>query len=97
MAGQDTSATPAEPDRRTLFEVVPAPAVLTELARGFLLVRDSDPERAVRFAATFLKERAGEVRPQTVPEVPKVTLARLAFGRYPRGAVEPSAPWGSRR
>jgi hypothetical protein len=40
-----------------IHAVIPVHEVLTELARGFLLVRDSDPERAVRFAATFLRER----------------------------------------
>lgn len=39
-----------------LAEVVPARAVLTELARGFLLSAP-DPERAKRFATSFLKEQ----------------------------------------
>ncbi|HTP55195.1 MAG TPA: hypothetical protein VML53_00825 [Thermoplasmata archaeon] len=89
MSGISSGGDPPDPERRELKEVVPAPAVLTELARGFLLVRDSDPDRAVRFAATFLRERAGAPRPERVETVPKITLARLALGRTPQGAVEP--------
>lgn len=92
MSGSVPDRGPPDPERKTLQEVVPAPAVLTELARGFLLVRDSDPDRAVRFAATFLKERAGAPRPERVETVPKITLARLSLGRSPRGAVEPGGP-----
>ncbi|MGB6499850.1 MAG: hypothetical protein WBG19_00395 [Thermoplasmata archaeon] len=89
MTGAPPEHDPTDPERKGLFEVVPAPAVLTELARGFLLVRDSDPERALRFASTFLRERAGSPRPERVEAVPKITLARLSLGRSPRGAVEP--------
>jgi len=69
-------------------EVVPARAVLTELARGFLLAHDSDPAQAVRFAATFLKERSGRVPPAHVEPIQRVTMARLALGRFPQGAIE---------
>ena len=69
-------------------EVVPARAVLTELARGFLLVHQSDRDQAIRFASTFLKERAGRSVPARVETVPRVTMARLALGRFPQGAVE---------
>jgi hypothetical protein len=69
-------------------EVVPARAVLTELARGFLLVQGSDPERAVQFATTFLRERAGRTPPTRVESVNRVTMARLTLGRFPQGAVE---------
>jgi len=69
-------------------EVVPARAVLTELARGFLLVQESDPAQAVRFAATFLRERAGRHPPAHVESVHSVTMARLALNRFPQGAVE---------
>ena len=96
MTGPEAPRDPPDPDRKSILEVVPAPAVLTELARGFLLVRDSDPERAVRFAATFLKERSGDRRPEQLPSAPKITLARLALGRFPRGAVEPSGPYPTR-
>ncbi len=69
-------------------EVVPARAVLTELARGFLLVHESDPARAVQFATTFLQERAGRAAPTRVEPVNHVTMARLSLGRFPQGAVE---------
>jgi hypothetical protein len=69
-------------------EVVPTRAVLTELARGFLLVQESDPAQAVRFATTFLKERAGRCPPTRVEPVHNVTMARLSLGRFPQGAVE---------
>jgi hypothetical protein len=69
-------------------EVVPERAVLTELARGFLLVNDSDRAQAVQFAGAFLKERAGRSVPGRVDSVPHVTMARLALGRFPQGAVE---------
>jgi len=69
-------------------EVVPARAVLTELARGFLLVHETDRAQAVQFAATFLKERAGRSVPPRVESVPHVTMARLSLGRFPQGAVE---------
>lgn len=72
-------------------EVVPPRSVLTELARGFLLSRETDGSRATRFASTFLRERHGEpVDPPEPPAPP--TFARLFLGRLPRGAVErPSA------
>jgi hypothetical protein len=69
-------------------EVVPARAVLTELARGFLLVHQSDPDRALRFATTFLQERAGRPAPTRIESVHSVTMARLSLGRFPQGAVE---------
>ena len=84
-AGEDA---PRSLDR--LREVVPARAVLTELARGFLLVHDSNPARAVRFAESFLKERAGTLSPPRVESARPVTLARLRLGKTPDGAVEPS-------
>jgi hypothetical protein len=75
-----------------LREVVPARAVLTELARGFLLVRESDRERAVRFAVTFLKERAEPPArsPSALPSPPP--FAQRSLGRSPRGAVERPDP-----
>ncbi len=75
-----------------LREVVPARAVLTELARGFLLVRESDRERAVRFAVTFLKERSeppGRGGPVPGPSPP---FAQRSLGRTTRGAVERPDP-----
>ncbi len=85
------SADSEDDEDEAIREVVPARAVLTELARGFLLVHESNPARAVRFAQTFLKERSGRVTPPHIESVPKVTIARLALGRFPRGAVEPAA------
>lgn len=68
---------------------MPARAVLTELARGFLLVHVSNPERARQFATTFLREKAGALPPARLEPMTKVTMARLALGRLPRGAIEP--------
>jgi hypothetical protein len=83
--------TPREADDKTLEEVVPARAVLTELARGFLLVQESNPDRARAFAQTFLREREGAGIEARAPPVRKVTLARLALGRVGQGPVEPSS------
>jgi hypothetical protein len=64
-----------------LEEVIPPRAVLTELARGFLMVHEVNPESARRFALTFLKEHSG-----APPPPPKVVPAeRLASVR--RGVV----------
>jgi len=76
------------PDAETPHEVVPARAVLTELARGFLLVRESDRERAVRFARTFLRERAGPPQLPSPPSPPAPPSAQRSLGRSPWGAVE---------
>ncbi|MCI4372563.1 MAG: hypothetical protein L3K02_02815 [Thermoplasmata archaeon] len=81
---------PREADERSLTEVVPTRAVLTELARGFLLVHESNPDRARAFAKTFLLEREGTTSEVRIEPVRQVTLARLALGRNPQGAVEPS-------
>jgi hypothetical protein len=75
-----------------LDDVVPPRAVLTELARGFLLSHQSDPDGARRFAQTFLKEHAGPA-----PPPPRVAPAeRLASVR--RGVLsalrEPPGPPG---
>ncbi len=78
-----------DPEIEDIEKIVPVRAVLTELARGFLLVHESNPEIAVRFAAGFLREQAGRVEPARVEPVKKVTLARLSLGRRPHGAVEP--------
>ena len=85
---------PADPELETIHEVVPARAVLTELARGFLLVHDSNPARAARFAETFLHEFAGAHADPRAEPVGRVTVARLGLGRSPRGAVEPRTPPG---
>jgi hypothetical protein len=84
---------PPEPDRVDLDEireVVPARAVLTELARGFLLVHESNPARAVQFAETFLREVAH------APATPRADIARplpearLRRSGGSRGSVDPS-------
>jgi hypothetical protein len=84
-----TRPAPREADEKSLSEVVPARAVLTELARGFLLVQESNPDRARAFAKTFLQEREGASSEVRIEPVRKVTLARLALGRTPQGAIEP--------
>ncbi|MGI0071695.1 MAG: hypothetical protein ACRECT_06475 [Thermoplasmata archaeon] len=81
---------PPDPNLEHLREVVPARVVLTELARGFLLMHESNPDRAVRFAETFLREQAEALAPSRIETTRPVTYARLRLGRSPRGAVEPS-------
>jgi len=62
-----------------LDDVVPPRAVLTELARGFLMSQQSDPEGARRFAQTFLRERSG-VPPEPPRVVPAERLASVRRG-----------------
>jgi hypothetical protein len=78
-----------EREAEQIHEVVPARAVLTELARGFLLVHETNPMAAVRFAETFLREQTGRHPGSRAEAEPRPTRARLALGRFPRGAVEP--------
>lgn len=79
------SSEPPAPARREawttlpLDEVVPPRAVLTELARGFLMVHEVNPESARRFAQTFLKEHAGAPPPQA-KLVPAERLASVRRG-----------------
>jgi hypothetical protein len=98
VAGRSmTSAeTGSDPEATGIAEIVPARAVLTELARGFLLVHATDRDHAVRFAAGFLREQAGRGERPRVEPVQKVTLARLSLGRHYRGAVEPPGLPGPR-
>ncbi len=77
-----------EEEAEAIREVVPERAVLTELARGFLLVHESDRNQALQFATTFLKEYTGRSNPASVESVHRVTMARLSLGRFPQGAVE---------
>jgi hypothetical protein len=64
-------------DNLPLDEIVPPRVVLTELARGFLLSQDADPERAKRFATSFLRERAGPPGPgRIVPMNRRPTVHR---------------------
>ena len=79
-----------------LHAVIPARAVLTELARGFLLVRDSDPKRAARFAATFLKERVGSEVSGIAPRPGPVTPAYASLGQPARGPVDRAGSGGGR-
>jgi hypothetical protein len=69
-------------------EEVAARAVRTELARGFLLVHETDRAQAIQFATTFLKERSGRPAPARSESIHRVTMARLSLGRFPMGAVE---------
>jgi hypothetical protein len=89
MAVPPGRRTSGEPSFR---EIVPARAVLTELARGFLLVRESDRERAVRFAATFLREHAEPVSRPTPAAYPATPTAQRSLGRASGGAVERPDP-----
>ena len=84
----DRRADAFEEEVEKIEEVVPTRAVLTELARSFLLVHDTDPAQAVRFAVTFLKEQTGRQPPVRVEPVNQVTMSRLSLGRFPQGAVE---------
>jgi hypothetical protein len=87
-------ATPPEespdPEVESLRTVVPGRAVLTELARGFLLVHESNPGRAVRFAEGFLKECSERQADPRVDASRPVTDARRRLGRLPSGAVDPT-------
>jgi hypothetical protein len=62
-----------------LDDVVPARAVLTELARGFLMVHETDPDHARRFAQTFLREQAAPP-PTENRVVPAERLASVRRG-----------------
>ena len=68
---------PPPSENRPIAEIVPARAVLTELARGFLLANHADPERAKKFASSFLRERAGPPGPgRIVPMNRRPTVHR---------------------
>jgi hypothetical protein len=91
MPSANDPETSPDAEAEEIRAIVPPRAVLTELARGFLLVHESNPARARRFAETFLKEQTGQARTSRVEPVPQVTLARLSLGRFHRGAVEPTS------
>ena len=80
MGEPEEPPAPVDPRKRTLplAEIVPARAVLTELARGFLLVQQSNPEHAREFARTFLKERSAPTAPTRI--LPTSELARVRRG-----------------
>jgi hypothetical protein len=81
---------PAPVDSGRIAEIVPARAVLTELARGFLMVNAGDPERAKQFASSFLREQVG--RPGAGRVVPPSRRPGLRPGGAPlrRGAYSVS-------
>jgi hypothetical protein len=66
----------APPVLESVASVVPSRAVLTELARGFLMLHDSDPGRATRFAATFVREQVAETGPPSVTLLPRLPQVR---------------------
>jgi hypothetical protein len=92
MPSEDRPTDPKDAEVESVRAVVPPRAVLTELARGFLLVHDSDRAQALRFAETFLKEQTGRLAETPAEPPTRPTRARLALGRFPRGAVEPAPP-----
>ena len=89
MAPEGEEADREAAELEALREVIPGRAVLTELARGFLLVQSSNPQRAVQFAATFLRECTGASAPERIEGTRPVTVAQLRFGRSGHGPVEP--------
>ena len=89
MPSANDPGTSSDAEAEEIRVVVPPRAVLTELARGFLLVHESNPARARRFAETFLKEQTGQGAAPRAEPILHVTLARLSLGRLPHGAVEP--------
>ena len=77
--GDDVVGEPAPAsDLYPLRGIVPERAVLTELARGFLLAHESDPCQARRFAASFLRERSGE--PASMRVVPRAQVPSVRRG-----------------
>jgi hypothetical protein len=90
MGSTDEAVDPPPSTDETFRAVVPARAVLTELARGFLLVHESNPDRAVRFAETFLRERAEAADAPAAAPTPRPSPGRLRFGRTSRGSIDPS-------
>ena len=81
---------PLEEPTRELREVVPARAVLTELARGFLLVQASNPARAVEFATTFVRECSGTAAAARAEADRRARNPRRRWTPSDTGAVEPS-------
>lgn len=73
----------SEENLRAITEIVPARAVLTELARGFLLAQSADPRRAREFASTFLKEKAGRPGPGRIVPVNRRPTVRRRVAELP--------------
>jgi hypothetical protein len=76
-----------------LDEIVPARAVLTELARGFLLSHANSPQRATQFAVTFLNECNGGIKPAArVVPLQRAAIVRRGVSRSLHD--ESSNGWG---
>jgi hypothetical protein len=90
MSPDPDETAPSTEGLRPFREVVPARAVLTELARGFLLVQGSNPERARQFAATFVRECAGSAAAGRPDAVRPVRVAARRRTPVDTGPVEPS-------
>jgi hypothetical protein len=91
MGASEARRRPPVTPERPLEEIVPARAVLTELARGFLLVQNSNPEHAAQFARSFLKEQVGPPAPDRVVPLERVPIVRRGVAtalREPR--LDPS-------
>ncbi|MGA7923537.1 MAG: hypothetical protein WCA77_06135 [Thermoplasmata archaeon] len=75
---------------------VPHRAVLTELARGFLLTHASDPDQAAQFAATFLREHEGTFVPGRVVSPRHIASVRKGVAAAVHESGRPmSGPVGS--
>jgi hypothetical protein len=85
-----TPRRPPEEPTHELREVVPARAVLTELARGFLLVHTSNPERALQFATTFVRECSGTAAAARAEATRRALSPRRPWGTTDTGPVDPS-------
>jgi hypothetical protein len=81
---------PRDEPTRELQEIVPARAVLTELARGFLLVQATNPGRALQFATTFVRECSGVAAAARAEATRPATNVRRRWGTTDPGPVEPS-------
>ncbi len=90
MGSPSPKRDPRDPSLDELREMVPARAVLTELARGFLLAQGTNPDRAVRFAATFLREYTGRPAPTRVEGTRPVPLGRRRLGTGESGEIDPT-------
>jgi hypothetical protein len=72
--------------------IVPPRAVLTELARGFLLTHDGDPERAKKFAMSFLREQTGPPGPGRIIPINRRPTVRRGIDAALEGRSGPNAP-----
>jgi hypothetical protein len=89
MGSTDQATDPVDVEVKPTREVLPGRTVLTELARGFLLAQQSHPERAVLFAASFLRERSDAQSLAGIPTSPPVTPGPRRLGRVPPTPAEP--------